>query len=452
MNVYSLFSGFDVFVSVIIGAVIIVFAWVYRNLLHHHKPEYRYLIPGLFFKMVLSIMLAYIYTLYYGGGDTTDYYYNSTCISNLFFQDPWEAIRVIFGHHPANMKEIFNLDTGLPLEFMYRDYKTWAVARFSAPFAILGFGRFVQTTMLVGVFAFAGSWKFFMLMNRLYPAYRKHLAIAALFIPSAVLWSGGILKDSFTYAASLWLIANYYKVFVFKEKRLINLLLILLNSYMIIMIKPYIFIALAPSVLILGSLDFIRNIKNRIIRYLAAPFLLLTTVFLMSLGYSSLSDNLGSYGNIESMLIKAQITQNDLIRAEAYGSNSYNIGTFTPTIGGVIAKIPVAMMYGLYGPFIWEIRNPLMAFSALESFILLLLSLYIILKVRWRIVSLIAKDNFLVFALIFSFIFIFFVGLSTANYGALSRYRILALPIFLSFLFILLNRVRNMGKDGEEER
>lgn len=451
MNINSLFNGFDVFITVVIGAVIILFAWVYRNLKHHHKPEYRYLIPGLIFKMLCSITLAYIYTLYYGGGDTTDYYYNSTCISNLFFQNPLEAVRVILGHHPANMKEVFNLETGLPLEFMYRDYKTWAVARFSAPFAIIGFNGFIQTTLLVGVFAFIGSWKFFLLMNRLYPNSRKHLAIAALFIPSAVLWSGGVLKDSFTYTSALWLLANYYNLFVFKEKRFANVLLILLNSYIIIMIKPYIFIALAPSILILASLDFIRKIRNRIIRYVAAPFMLLATVFLMSLGYSSLSSNLGSYGNLESMLMKAQVTQTDLIRAEAYGSNSYNIGDFTPTIGGIIAKIPLAMVYGLYGPFIWEIRNPLMAFSALESFILLLISLYIILKVRWRIVSLIARDNFLVFALIFSFIFIFFVGLSTANYGALSRYRILALPIFLSFLFILLNRVRNIGKNQENE-
>ena len=216
------------------------------------------------------------------------------------------------------------------------------------------------------------------------------------------------------------------------------------------MIKPYIFIALAPSILILGSLDFIRNISNKIIRYLAAPFLLLLTVLLMSLGYSSLSSNLGAYGSLESMLLKAQITQSDLVRAEAYGKNSYNIGDFKPTIGSVIAKIPLAMMYGLYGPFLWEVRNPLMAFSALESLFLLLISLYILLKVRWRIFSIILKDNFLVFALVFSFIFIFFVGLSTANYGALSRYRIIALPIFLSFLFILLNQVRRGYSDKKK--
>jgi len=52
-----------------------------------------------------------------------------------------------------------------------------------------------------------------------------------------------------------------------------------------------------------------------------------------------------------------------------------------------------------------------------------------------------AFDNSLVvFSLVFSIMFAFMVGLTTANFGALVRYKIPLIPFFLSALFIIISR------------
>ena len=49
------------------------------------------------------------------------------------------------------------------------------------------------------------------------------------------------------------------------------------------------------------------------------------------------------------------------------------------------------------------------------------------------------KDPNLLFFITFSLIFAFAVGISTYNFGALSRYKIPCLPFFGAFLLIVIN-------------
>ena len=61
----------------------------------------------------------------------------------------------------------------------------------------------------------------------------------------------------------------------------------------------------------------------------------------------------GRYASFESMLETASIIQDDL-RKEYYGGNRFDIGTFDPTIQGIIGKAPQTITAGLFRPFIWE--------------------------------------------------------------------------------------------------
>ncbi|MGV2480637.1 UNVERIFIED_CONTAM: hypothetical protein IGO34_28005, partial [Salmonella enterica subsp. enterica serovar Weltevreden] len=84
----------------------------------------------------------------------------------------------------------------------------------------------------------------------------------------------------------------------------------------------------------------------------------------------------------DNVLSKAVKTQQDLIR-EQYGGNSYNIGVFEPTIGGVVAKIPAALNLALFRPYLWDVRNVMMLLSALENMLMLGLSIYILVRVKF---------------------------------------------------------------------
>jgi hypothetical protein len=53
----------------------------------------------------------------------------------------------------------------------------------------------------------------------------------------------------------------------------------------------------------------------------------------------------------------------------------------------------------------------------------------------------ILSDPFIVASIIFALTYAFMVGLTTANFGAMVRYRIPSLPFYLIFLFLMRNPV-----------
>ena len=60
--------------------------------------------------------------------------------------------------------------------------------------------------------------------------------------------------------------------------------------------------------------------------------------------------------------------------------SGYSLGELDGTFGSMIRLSPQAINVSLFRPYLWEVKNPLMLLSALESFLLLSLCLYIIVK------------------------------------------------------------------------
>jgi multisubunit Na+/H+ antiporter MnhE subunit len=64
--------------------------------------------------------------------------------------------------------------------------------------------------------------------------------------------------------------------------------------------------------------------------------------------------------------------------------------------------------------------------------------------------KIVLSDSFIVFSLIFSFVFAFIIGITTANFGALVRYKIPLIPFFMASLFIIITNF-NIEKDKINE-
>ena len=120
--------------------------------------------------------------------------------------------------------------------------------------------------------------------------------------------------------------------------------------------------------------------------------------------------------------------------------SSYTLGEYDATLPGIISMIPNSIAVTLFRPYLWEIRSAIMGVSAIESSFVILLTLYALWKVRiTRMIYQFRADSFLTMCLIFSLIFAFSVGFSSYNFGALVRYKIPCIPMYLSVLFVLLN-------------
>ena len=173
----------------------------------------------------------------------------------------------------------------------------------------------------------------------------------------------------------------------------------------------------------------LRNVKSGLVRTIYFPVIAGLGLIIAFAFISALGSRMGKY-RLDTLMDIAIITQDDLSR-ETYGKNSFDIGEIDGTTSGLLSKAPIAITATLFRPFIWEIRNPVMLLSGLENAVILVITIMMLVKIRpliiWRIIT---TQPIILFSLLFSVILAFSIGLSTANFGALVRYKIPLMPYY----------------------
>ena len=220
---------------------------------------------------------------------------------------------------------------------------------------------------------------------------------------------------------------------------LLNAILLFLSVLVIISIKPYIFVALAPALVIWAISSLLSKIRSILVRILVTPVVAVVGIAFGALLWIGVEQMLGDYSDIDSMMQKAYVSQQDLKR-EAYQGNSFDIGDFEPTLPSILSKFPEATFAGMYRPHILEANNIVMLISALENSALLALSALMIIALIVTRLKPLSRDPVVLFSILFTVVFAFSVGLSTSNFGALVRFKIPMTPFLLSAIFICMYR------------
>tara|TARA_B110001452_G_scaffold168676_1_gene140991 strand:- start:8924 stop:10252 length:1329 start_codon:yes stop_codon:yes gene_type:complete len=437
------FESLD-FLSIFYIIIILFIGWLIKNKHQKEFPEYKYFLTGLNLKLLGVISFIFVYGFYYGGGDTFNYFKGSSAIVGLLLENPGYGLQELLGFgFGGKYYGWFNENTGYPPLYMWRDSHTFSVCRYSVPFVILGARTFFTSSILVATFSYIGLWKLYRLFNILYPGYSRGLARLILFLPSLLFWGSGIMKDSFMICATCWITYNFYMVFIARKKVISNTLILIFNFFLIINVKSYIILSLIPGmVLWLYSLN-INKIKNSIIRRLMIPFIFLGFLSAGSYFIGSVSELMGVYGDMDSAIEQAQVIQEDLLRANQYGKNSYNIGEIENSLVGLITIAPIAVFTALFRPLFWEVGSVTMVISALENSMFLLFCIYFLINSNPFIFFKTIKSNpFLIYCLTFALIFAFGVGIAGTNFGALVRYKIPLIPFFFSSIFLVSKLIK----------
>lgn len=417
--------------------LLLIYAIAKRNIRGRTESEYKYYMPALFVKIFGGISVAMVYHYYYGGGDTINYFHSSVATLNLAGKSFSSFLSILGGNLSPQNTCYYSQDTGYSLYL--RDAQAFTVVRLSVIFVFLGAKLYLPASALVSWFTFSGLWKLFKVFNAEFPQLQKQLALAILFVPSVVFWGSGILKDSYCLTALAWVVYAAYNLFNTTSIQLKYYFIFAVFSYILIAIKPYIFLSISAGLFVEICFEWISKIRSTFIRVISFPFVFLVIIGLAAIFSSRLTSAIGGhYASMDVMLERAAVVQEDLTR-DYYGSNSFDIGAFEPTLGGISKKIPAAITAGIFRPFIWESHSLFMVMSGLENFILLVLSIYVFGRVGpyFFLQKMIAKPHILVFSVTFSLIFAFAVGLTTANFGALVRYKIPLIPFYLSTLVII---------------
>ena len=453
MTLYQHWYDFSIGVSIwdIIGVLIIVgvlYLWAKQKASGKNKEAfYKYLHNAILIKVLAAIVFATITMMFYPG-DTFEYFKYVNRLNTMLFSNSSHYFDILFNGNQKEYWSYFNNETGYGASYMWRDSNAMFVPRIYAPLMLLTYKSFILSTIMAALIGFSGLWKLFIVFCKLYPGMEKKFAIAILYFPSVLFWSSGILKDTLTIAALGWIVYSFYNFAILKKFSLKYIIVIIISSIIIINIKSYIFAALVPGLLVWLFFKQLSAIKSGLMEFVIAPILGIIVIGGFAILMSNLSGEMGAYGDVDKTLEQAKNIQEDLKRSEQYGENYYDIGEFEATPTGVLSKAPIAIISGIFRPFIWEARNPFVLLAALES--LFMMGLLGFAFYKGGIIKSfrnIFKDPMLIFAFSFTIIFGFGVGLATANFGALVRYKIPMLPFFVSGLYILLGQ-QNKAKDG----
>lgn len=436
----------DLLVTPIIILLIIMVAYVIRPKFTDEITK-KYFLPALLLKIFGAIAVGIIYQFYYGGGDTFTYHtHGSRHIWEAFTDSPDLGFKIFF-RGDRYQEGIYKYASRI---WMYKDPNSFFIIRIAFLFDILTFSTYSATAVLFAFLSFIGGWLLFLTFYKRYPTEHKWLALACLFIPSIVFWGSGILKDSVTLACLG--IATYFidKLFFRKSFSIISLFWLLLSGYVIFSVKKYILLSFLPATLVWVFASYTNQIKSMAIRLMLIPIVAFICLALAYVTIQKVGEGDSRYA-IDRIGETARITAYDIRYgwgARTGEGSGYTLGELDGSISSMIKLTPAAVNVSLFRPYLWEVRNPLMLISALESCALLLITLWVVFKAKGKIFFYLQKPDIL-FCLIFSLVFAFAVGVSTYNFGTLSRYKIPLLPYYTIALGLLIHYWKSDKNESE---
>ncbi|WKK86273.2 hypothetical protein QYS48_04685 [Marivirga arenosa] len=423
----------DLIIAPVTLVVLLLIGYIIRKVSTSDETK-KYFYPALLLKMLGAIAVGLVYQFYYGGGDTFNYYtHGASHIVNAFYDNFSTGFKLLTANGEFD-PETFKYSSKI---WMYRDPTSYMIVRIAAIFGFLTYNSYAAVALLFAFFSFLGLWLMYQSFVKIYPELKLQFAIAIFFIPTVFFWGSGILKDTITLGASGFLVYSFIQIFFERRSVVFNTLLLLLSIYLITSIKLYIFLCLMPSLILWFFFYRIGRIKSLALRIMVAPFLLTIGAIAAYFVALKAGEDNNRYA-LDQLAETAQVTAYDIRYWTGRDAGSgYALGELDGTYASMIRLAPQAINVSLFRPYIWEVNNPLMLLSALEALFLLGLTIWVFYKNRFVHITQSIKSPIILFCLIFAIIFAFGVGISTYNFGTLSRYRIVMVPFYVMAIYMI---------------
>jgi hypothetical protein len=385
-------------------------------------------LPALTVRILGALAVGFIYQFYYGGGDTLNYHsHGSRIIWEAFTEDVGKGLQLLFSDGTRSTG-IYKYANQI---WYFKDQQSYFIIRIAAIFDLITFSTYSATAVLFAVLSFAGGWLMFLTFYRIVPELHRWTALACLFIPTVFFWGSGIFKDTITLAALSISFYCFFRVFIDRKYSIISILVLLFSLWVIYSIKKYILLSFLPVIIIWIAIRTLVKVRSIVLRALIVPIAMVPVLFLAYYTLVKVGEDDPRY-NVEKLAETAKITAYDIRYgwgARAGEGSGYTLGELDGTWQSMVRLAPSAVIVSLFRPWLWEVRNPLMVLSAFESLAFLMLTLYVFYRVGFRGLKYLRKPE-VVFCLGFSLMFAFAVGVSTYNFGTLSRYKIPLLPFY----------------------
>lgn len=402
------------FITLLLHMLLI--GWIAYRIRLQEPGLQRVFWPALTVRLISGIALGLVYWLYYGVGDTLAYAQDGATLAAVAKYDPGAYLKFLWTSQPAQPWPV--LQTHEP--------RALFMVKLVSLFSLVCFDNYWTIALYFSFLAFLGAWFLLRQIALRLPALVPAASIAFLFVPSAVFWSSGVIKESLALAALFFLSGIFLKLW-FSEKVTVYQWLVLLLAAWILWSLKYYFAAIFFAVAVGGLLYKVAARALRPARF-GTQLLVWLVVFIIPLGivmasrpnfhpnriFTVIVENYHAYSKISS--------SEDLIR----------FSTLSPDAVSMAANAPWALFSGLFRPFLWEAHNVLQMAAAVENLFLFVL-FCIALSSAWAERR--SPHRMLVFSAgMYILLLCVFITLSTPNFGTLSRYRCGYIPYFVFLL------------------
>ncbi len=377
---------------------------------------------------------------YFKGGDTSMFYQATKDLRTAISDKPDNLWLILKTQQVTFKSPLFNYFyyDGYTEDIIY-NYMLSAANFFPPKLALLPsfmfWNSFLCINMFFGFFALGGAIRLFKTFVHFYPSLYREIAMACLFLPGVCFWSAGLLKDPVTFGCVGYILYAFLNIAIKKKKIFISAVWIVVCGLMLFFIKVYILLVLILSILVWQFAEFNKLIKNKTLRNIFAGMTLV-----ISLGVSYLLLNYFTSFEAAQQYQLDKVAGNAEFQRQMYANIAQHTNDSHFTIN---TSNPVLMVFGgisatFFRPFLWEINSPIALLSAAESLAFLLLTInFMVKKGVKKFFALPFSDPRILMCFVFALVFAVAVGTASANFGALSRYKIPCMPFYLIMLALL---------------
>lgn len=387
---------------------------------------------GLFIiKIFAALALYLIYTQYYKDrayADIFRYYDDSEIIYNTLLSKPWDFFRMLTGIDGRAPELLPYYDTMLNwynTDLIFNDSRT--MIRINAFLRLFSMGTYFPHAVVMCFLAMLGLTGIFRVVNDLIKGKSLLLMVIIYLLPSTLLWTSGMIKESFLIFALgvlMYQIANALEERIFTVKRISFIVFAVL---ILITVKAYVFFLILPVL-------FYWIIKSYRTNFSLVGLFLILGIYFFGLG--ALAPTL--IGKEVPLMIAKKQAEFYFVAERENAQSVVEVTRLDPTWLSLVAEAPGAFLRTLFLPMPHQAHNIMMWFSVLENFFIL--GIIVVLLLSFKKQKLPAQFGLILAFFIFGCTVFILSGWVTPIIGALVRYKVPGLPFFLFPLTLFSNK------------
>lgn len=377
--------------------------------------------PALIFKLLCGIGLGLLYRYYYTVGDTYGYYDDAVKLAKLAHSDFSLYTEFLWGG--TSKYAIWH-------ELGFQRPRAMFMSKIASILCLLTGGNYWMMSLYLSFVAFIASWYLVKQIIRIRASLTLPAVVAFVFLPTAVFWSSGLIKESVAMAALYFLAAVVLKVWLHDKVKVYAWLLVPpalwvlwnLKYYYLAVFLPIVATALAMKYLVVPRLKY----RQWYILLIAWSIVFIVPMWVASKVHPNF------YPERFMNVIVENYRQFTLVSSPG---DFIVYSSLKPEVGSILSYAPKALFSGLFRPFVWEAHTGFQFIVAIENLILIVLFITSLSRLKELFGS--AQRLLFFSAAVYVILLCVFLALSTPNYGTLSRYKTGFLPFF--FLLVTCN-------------